>query len=98
MMMNFVSHGTQDMFPTFLKVHRALSLKLTAIVTIVANFGAIAGGIRCGLFSDRFGRRRAIITALVCAICASLRGPFPDYRADNGVRVYDAVHGSGAWG
>jgi SHS family lactate transporter-like MFS transporter len=69
MMMNFVSHGTQDMFPTFLKEHRALSPKLTAIVTIVANFGAIAGGICCGLFSDRFGRRRAIITALVCAIC-----------------------------
>jgi len=68
-MMNFVAHGTQDMFPTFLKEHRAFSAKLTAIVTIVANFGAIAGGICGGLFSDRFGRRRGIITALVCAIC-----------------------------
>jgi SHS family lactate transporter-like MFS transporter len=69
MMMNFVSHGTQDMFPTFLKEHRALSPMLTAIVTIIANFGAIAGGICFGLFSDRFGRRRGIITALLCAIC-----------------------------
>jgi len=69
MMMNFVAHGTQDMFPTFLKEHRAFTPKLTAIVTIIANFGAIAGGFSCGLFSDRFGRRRAIITALICAIC-----------------------------
>jgi len=69
MMMNFVSHGTQDMFPTFLKVHRALSPKLTAIVTMIANFGAIAGGICCGLLSDRFGRRLVIISALLLALC-----------------------------
>ena len=68
-MMNFVAHGTQDMFPTFLKEHRSFSPKLTALVTIIANFGAVAGGICCGLFSDHFGRRRGIITALVCAIC-----------------------------
>ncbi len=68
-MMNSVAHGTQDMFPTFLKAHRALSPKLTAIVTIISNFGAIIGGICGGLFSDRFGRRRGIITALLIAIC-----------------------------
>jgi MFS transporter, SHS family, lactate transporter len=68
-MMNLVSHGTQDMFPTFLKEHRSFSPKLTAIVTIIANFGAIAGGVCFGLFSDRFGRRRSIMTALLLAIC-----------------------------
>jgi MFS transporter, SHS family, lactate transporter len=67
-MMNFVSHGTQDMFPTFLKVHRGFSPSLTAIVTMIANFGAIVGGVCFGLFSDRFGRRRAIGTALILAI------------------------------
>jgi len=67
-MMNFVAHGTQDMFPTFLKTHRAFSPQLTAIVTIIANFGALAGGICCGLFSDRFGRRRGIVTALLLAV------------------------------
>jgi SHS family lactate transporter-like MFS transporter len=67
-MMNFVSHGTQDLFPTFLKEHRALSPGLTAIVTMISNIGAIAGGICFGHFSDRFGRRRGIITALLCAI------------------------------
>jgi SHS family lactate transporter-like MFS transporter len=68
-MMNFVSHGTQDMFPTFLKEYRALSPGWTAVVTIIANFGAVAGGICFGLFSDRIGRRRSIVTALCFAIC-----------------------------
>ena len=98
-MMNFVSHGTQDMFPTFLKVHRALSPKLTAIVTIVANFGAIAGGICCGLFSGSLrpspGHNHG---AGLCNLRNPSLGLFPDYRADNGGRVYDAVHGSGSVG
>lgn len=67
-MMNLVAHGTQDMFPTFLKAHRGFSPQLTAIVTIIANFGALTGGICVGFFSDRFGRRRGIVTALVLAV------------------------------
>jgi hypothetical protein len=67
-MMNFVAHGTQDMFPTFLKEQRGFAPRLTAAVTIISNFGAVAGGVCFGLFSDRFGRRRGIITALVLAI------------------------------
>jgi SHS family lactate transporter-like MFS transporter len=67
-MLNFVAHGTQDMFPTFLKEHRGFSPKLTAIATITSNFGAMLGGIGGGLFSDRCGRRRGIITALFLAI------------------------------
>ena len=67
-MMNFVAHGTQDMFPTFLKKHRGLSPQVTAIVTIISNFGAIAGGICFGMLSDRFGRRRSIAASLGFAI------------------------------
>ncbi|MBN1569084.1 MAG: MFS transporter [Acidobacteria bacterium] len=67
-MMNFVAHGTQDMFPTFLKKHRGFSPQLTAIVTIISNFGAIFGGICGGLLSDRIGRRRSIAMALFLAI------------------------------
>jgi SHS family lactate transporter-like MFS transporter len=67
-MMNFVSHGTQDMYPTFLKVQRGFSPQMTAIISIIANFGALVGGICFGLFSDRFGRRRGMITALLLAV------------------------------
>lgn len=67
-MMNFVSHGTQDMYPTFLKVHRGFSPQTTAIVSMIANLGALTGGICVGLFSDRFGRRRGMICALLLAV------------------------------
>jgi SHS family lactate transporter-like MFS transporter len=63
-MMNFVSHGTQDMYPTFLK-HRGLSPDL---ITIISMVGALAGGICFGFFSDKFGRVRAMVTALLLAV------------------------------
>lgn len=64
-MMNFVAHGTQDMYPTFLKMQRGFSPQLTAVISIIANFGALTGGICGGLCSDRFGRRRGMIAALL---------------------------------
>jgi SHS family lactate transporter-like MFS transporter len=67
-MMNFTSHGTQDMYPTLLKVQRGLSPQMTAVVSIVANLGALLGGILVGLFSDRFGRKRGMIGALLLGV------------------------------
>jgi SHS family lactate transporter-like MFS transporter len=67
-MMNFVAHGTQDMYPTLLKVHRGFSPRLTSIVTLIGNFGAMIGGVCGGFFSDKFGRRRGIVTALTLAV------------------------------
>jgi SHS family lactate transporter-like MFS transporter len=68
MMMNFVSHGTQDMYPTLLKRQWGFSPQKVAAVTALSMIGAIAGGIVFGLLSDRFGRRRAMIAALICAL------------------------------
>ncbi len=67
-MMNFVSHGTQDMYPTFLQRHWGLSPQRRAAVTAFSMIGAIIGGILFGLLSDRWGRRRSIVLALACAI------------------------------
>jgi len=66
--MNFVSHGTQDMYPTFLERQWHFLPKERAAMTAVASFGAIIGGTLFGLFSDRSGRRRAMITALMAAL------------------------------
>jgi MFS transporter, SHS family, lactate transporter len=66
-MMNFVSHGTQDMFPTFLKA-RGFSPASAAVVTIISMIGALTGGIVFGLLSDRFGRVRSMVTAILLAI------------------------------
>jgi SHS family lactate transporter-like MFS transporter len=68
MMMNFVSHGTQDMYPTFLKRDWNFTPQRVAMITAIANTGAITGGILFGFYSDRVGRRRAIVSALVLAV------------------------------
>lgn len=68
MMMNFVSHGTQDMYPTLLKRQWKFSPQKVAAVTALSMVGAIAGGVLFGFMSDRFGRRRSMITALICAL------------------------------
>ncbi len=59
MMMNFASHGTQDMFPTFLQRQWGMGPTQRAVITAILLFGFL---------SDRFGRRRAMITALVSAV------------------------------
>jgi SHS family lactate transporter-like MFS transporter len=68
MMMNFSSHGTQDMFPTFLQRQWGMRPTQRAGITAISMVGAILGGTLVGFLSDRFGRRRAMITALVLAI------------------------------
>lgn len=65
---NFFSHGTQDLYPTFLQTQHHLSPGMVSIISIVANIGAIIGGIAFGIYSQRAGRRRAIVTAALLAI------------------------------
>lgn len=66
--MNLSSHGTQDMFPTFLQRQWHLGASERALISGVSMIGAIIGGVLTGLYSDRIGRRRAMITALAIAI------------------------------
>jgi SHS family lactate transporter-like MFS transporter len=65
--MNFVSHGTQDLYPTFLKLTKGFSTNMVSIVTIIANLGALTGGIVVGWVSDVLGRKRAMVSALLAA-------------------------------
>ncbi len=67
-MMNMVSHGTQDMYPTFLQRDWGFTPSGRAALTALSMVGALAGGVICGLFSDRLGRRRTIVLALCCAV------------------------------
>src|SRR3954447_11953954 len=60
---NSLSHGTQDLYPTFLQKQHHFDTHLTGLLAIVGNLGAIAGGIGFGIWSERIGRRRAIIIA-----------------------------------
>ena len=67
-MMNLVSHGTQDMYPTFLKLQRGFDARTVAIIAVIYNIGALLGGLLFGWASDLIGRRRAMITAVLLAI------------------------------
>jgi len=60
---NFMSHGTQDLYPTFLQAQRKLDTHTVSTIVIIANIGAIIGALSFGPLCQRIGRRRAIITA-----------------------------------
>jgi SHS family lactate transporter-like MFS transporter len=60
---NYMSHGTQDLYPTFLQKQRGFSVNQTAPIAIIYNLGAICGGTLLGYYSQRWGRRRMIIIA-----------------------------------
>lgn len=60
---NYMSHGTQDLYPTFLQTQRHLGTGAVAIIAIIYNIGAILGGTLFGHLSQTWGRRRAILTA-----------------------------------
>ena len=65
---NFFSHGTQDLYPTFLQKQHHFSTHLTGLLAAVMNVGAIVGGIGFGIWSERIGRKRAIILASLLAL------------------------------
>jgi MFS transporter, SHS family, lactate transporter len=65
---NAFSHGTQDLYPTFLQKDHNYSAALTGSIAIVFNIGALMGGILFGGLSERFGRKRTIITAALLAL------------------------------
>ena len=66
--MNLASHGTQDMYPTFLERYWHFGVTQRSVITAISMVGAIAGGVVIGLISDRLGRKRALVLSLLAAI------------------------------
>jgi len=65
---NFLSHGTQDIYPTFLQVQHKFTPHVVSIIAVIYNIGAICGGILFGTLSERFGRRRCIVIAALLTL------------------------------
>ena len=62
------SHGTQDLYPTFLEKDHRLDPGRVGLIVVIGSLGALLGGICCGAASERFGRKRMIILASLCAL------------------------------
>jgi MFS transporter, SHS family, lactate transporter len=67
---NFFSHGTQDLYPTFLQKQHGFSAHTTAQIAITYNVGAICGGLLFGTLSSRLGRRKTIALASALSLIA----------------------------
>ncbi len=97
--MNLASHGTQDMYPTFLQRFWKFGTTQRSVMTATSMLGAIAGGVTIGLLSDRHGRRRTIVLSLTVAI---LVAPLWAYAPNVGWLVTGAFLiqfcVQGAWG
>jgi SHS family lactate transporter-like MFS transporter len=65
---NYMSHGTQDLYPTFLEKQRGFGVSGKSMITIVYAIGAICGGTVIGYLSQHWGRRRSIISSAICGM------------------------------
>ena len=69
MAFNFFSHGSQDLYPSqFLGAEHKLAPNTISVITIIANVGAMIGGIGFGTLSQRIGRKWAIVIAALLAL------------------------------
>ena len=89
---NFFSHGTQDLYPDFLKSIHGFSTAVVSNVIILYNVGAILGCLTVGYFSERIGRRNSIMLALAITFLVH-PGPGSSYVAP--LQPSNAPHGFG---
>jgi MFS transporter, SHS family, lactate transporter len=65
---NSFSHGSQDLYPTFLTKQHQFAPRTVMLITVTANIGALLGGIIFGTWSEKIGRRKAIVIAALLSI------------------------------
>jgi SHS family lactate transporter-like MFS transporter len=65
---NSFSHGSQDLYPTFLQKDHSFTPQTVGLIAIIANIGALLGGIAFGTWSEKIGRRKAIVIAALLSI------------------------------
>jgi SHS family lactate transporter-like MFS transporter len=65
---NWMSHGTQDLYPTFLKEGLKMSPSAASTIVLIYNAGAIIGGMTFGTLSEKLGRRKTIALAVLLAL------------------------------
>lgn len=95
---NFASHGSQDLYPTMLKNQYGFSANAVTVTEVVANLGAMAGGVTVGYTSETLGRRLSIIA--MCVVGGALLYPFgfTSSKAVIAAAFFEQFCVQGAWG
>lgn len=97
--MMFLSHGTQDLFPDFLKEVLKVAPKTVANIAIFYNVGAVVGAILFGLVSQALGRRKGMLCALALSLAGIPFWAFGSGAAMVAVAAFVMQMGvQGAWG
>lgn len=97
--MMFLSHGTQDLYPDYLKSEHGIAPGAVASIAIAYNVGAILGAILFGQLSERIGRRRAVLAALSLVLAAIPAWAFGRSLSALAVGAFALQMGvQGAWG
>ncbi len=97
--MMFLSHGTQDLYPDFLRNERGLAAETVAYLAMFYNVGAIAGAIVFGELSERWGRRFSMVAALGLTLAMIPLWAFSSSLALLGAGAFLLQAGvQGAWG
>jgi MFS transporter, SHS family, lactate transporter len=65
---NYMSHGTQDLYATYLQKDRGFDADQTSKIAIIYAIGMICGGSVLGYLSQQWGRRRVIILSAICGM------------------------------
>ncbi len=98
-LMHCLSHGTQDLYPDFLKSVHALKQAMVSYIAIFYNVGAIIGGIAFGYYSERFGRRRMMLAALLLSMLVMPLWAFASSLLGLAIGAFFMQMGvQGAWG
>jgi MFS transporter, SHS family, lactate transporter len=98
-LMMFLSHGTQDLYPDFLKVTHGASQRVVSYIAILFNVGAVVGAVIFGHLSEIAGRRRSMIAALVLSLLTIPAWAFAGPLLGIAVAAFVMQMGvQGAWG
>jgi SHS family lactate transporter-like MFS transporter len=98
-LMQFLSHGTQDLYPHFLKSAHGFTTSTVANIAIIYNVGSLLGAILFGRLSEWIGRRRALVGAALLALCIIPLWAFGHSLAALAVGAFLMQVGvQGAWG
>jgi SHS family lactate transporter-like MFS transporter len=98
-LMNCLSHGTQDLYPDFLKHQHGIAANTVAYITMLYNVGAVTGAVIFGLLSERIGRRYSMLAALVVSLAIMPAWAFGTTMPVLAVGAFIMFVGvQGAWG